>query len=66
MAADIINLSAVRKRRQRDEARKQAAENRVKFGRTKKQKTKQARERASLERSLDGKRLEKGDEDSSA
>lgn len=66
MAADIINLSAVRKRRQRDEARKQAAENRVKFGSTKKQKTKQARERASLERSLDGKRLEKGDEDSSA
>ena len=48
MAAEIINLSAVRKKRQRAEKQAKAAENRTKFGRTKKQKKKQERERASL------------------
>ena len=66
MSAEIINLSAVRKRRQRDEKRAKASENRTKFGRTKKQKKKQDRDRASLECSLDGKRLEREDDGSGA
>lgn len=64
MTAEIINLAAVRKRRQRDEKRAKAAGNRVKFGRTKAAKKKQERERATLDRTLDGKQLNHGDDGS--
>lgn len=61
--AEVINLNKKRKAKLRLEKEKKASENRVKFGRTKKEKQieKQANERS--ERHLDGHKLEKDEEE---
>jgi len=56
--AEIVNLNRYRKRQDRDAARKQAAENRVNFGRSK-----SAREQSRLQsdksrKALDDKKLD--------
>jgi hypothetical protein len=54
MAADIVNLNRARKARARDDRTKQAAENRVKFGRTKAEKQLAAAVEALAAKRLDG------------
>lgn len=49
-----INLNKARKQKQRAEAEKKAAENRVKFGRTKGEKAAQKSEADRLRKGLDG------------
>jgi hypothetical protein len=56
--ADIVNLNRFRKRRTREEEGRQAAENRVRFGRTKEERDKAAREAEKAARELEGKRKE--------
>ena len=51
--ADIINLNKVRKLKQREADEKQAAENRVKFGRTKAQKLRDTAEAEEARKRLD-------------
>ena len=51
--ADIVNLREARKAKARADAEVRAAENRVKFGRTKEEKRK-----AKAEQALDARRLE--------
>jgi hypothetical protein len=51
--ADILNFNKARKQKARADAEKQAAENRVKFGRTKEQKQRDALEAAEAQRRLD-------------
>jgi Domain of unknown function (DUF4169) len=55
---DLVNLSKFRKQRQRTEAARQAAENRVRFGRDKPERTRTRAEQDRQSRRLDGKRLE--------
>ncbi|TAL64881.1 MAG: GNAT family N-acetyltransferase [Legionella sp.] len=57
--ADIINLNKKRKAKQRLEKEKQASENRIKFGRTKKEKLLAKQENERNQRHLDGHQLEK-------
>ena len=52
--AEIINFNKARKRLRRVEAEKQAAENRVKFGRSKAHKQRDAAEAELAQRRLDG------------
>ncbi|MGH8456181.1 MAG: DUF4169 family protein [Stenotrophobium sp.] len=56
--AEIINLNKARKRRQREADEKQAAENRVKFGRSKTEKQRDAAEAEEARRRLDQLRRE--------
>lgn len=56
--AEIINLNKARKAKARVTAEKQAAENRVRFGRSKAQKQQDAAEAEALRRKLDGLRLD--------
>lgn len=65
---DVINLREVRKRRERADKDRQAAENRVRFGRTKAEKTQIRREEERRLQDLDGKRREgeDGEEDGTA
>ncbi len=56
--AEIINLNKARKRKAREQAAQQAAENRVRFGRTKEQKQREASEASEAQRKLDGLRRE--------
>lgn len=56
--AEIVNLNKFRKARQRAEARRIAAENRAKFGRTKAQKKKDVDEAKAAEERLDQHRIE--------
>ena len=59
MPSDVVNLNRFRKARARDDKAKQAAENRVKFGRTKAEKQLAATEEQLASRRLDGlKRVE--------
>ncbi|HIC7357542.1 TPA: DUF4169 family protein [Legionella pneumophila] len=60
--ADVINLNKKRKAKVRLEKEKKASENRIKFGRTKKEKQleKQGNERS--ERHLDSHKLDKKEE----
>ena len=51
--ADIINLKHVRKKLARSEDESRANENRIRFGQTKAEKTRQAFEKQSLEKTLD-------------
>lgn len=51
--ATVINLNKARKQKARADAEKQAAENRVKFGRTKAQKLLDAAEADDAKRKLD-------------
>lgn len=59
--AEIINLRLARKVRARDEAERQAAENRAKFGLTKAQKAIQRADAERQARTLDGARREEQD-----
>lgn len=54
---DLVNLNRFRKGRRRQEAEKQAAENRVRFGLTKAAKEKLRGESEKAGTTLDGKRL---------
>lgn len=56
--ADIINLNKKRKAKARLVKEKKAAENRIKFGRTKKEKQIEKLENERHERHLDGHKLE--------
>jgi Domain of unknown function (DUF4169) len=57
---DIVNLSKYRKQRQRTEHAKQAAENRVRFGQNKADRTRTRNEQDRLRQDLDGKRRDDG------
>lgn len=59
--AEIINFTRARKKKAREEAERQAAENRVRFGRTPAQKARDEAEKAEAQRRLD---LLKRDDDS--
>lgn len=61
--ADIINLRQVRRRKAREADTAQAAENRVRFGRTKAQRQADEIERNRAERQLDGAKIEGASED---
>jgi Domain of unknown function (DUF4169) len=54
MPADLVNLNRFRKARAKIDNAKQAAENRIKFGRTKAEKVQAAAEDAIAARRLDG------------
>ena len=56
--AKVVNLSRARKTRARDDRRKHADENAVKFGRTKAQKSLEDNEKSKIERNLDGHKTE--------
>jgi hypothetical protein len=58
MAAEIVNLRRVRKRKARAEREREAAANRTTFGRTQAEKIKTAAERAYAERHVEGHRRE--------
>ena len=53
-----INLNKARKQKQRADAEKKAAENRVKFGRTKAEKAAQKSEKERASKGLDGAKRE--------
>jgi hypothetical protein len=54
----IINLNQQRKKRRRAEAETQAKENRVRFGRSKEERTAELRERERAKREIENKRLD--------
>ena len=56
--ATILSLKQLRKKRERADREQRAAENRVRFGRSKKERGRDQRESAKAEKELDGKRLE--------
>ena len=56
MSADLINLRRARKNKTRDEADKQAEQNRAKFGRSKSEKMISTSETTKLKNELDGKK----------
>lgn len=60
--AEIINLRRARKQRKRDEADRQAEQNRISFGRSKPERSLTEAERKLAARRLDGHRLEPGDD----
>ena len=59
---DIVNLNRFRKKKRAKADEKRAAENRVKFGRTKAQKASEKSERDRRDREIDGRRLNKQDD----
>lgn len=59
--AELINLNKARKARVRADAERQAAENRVRFGRSKAQKAQDATEAEAMRRKLDGLKLDPSD-----
>jgi hypothetical protein len=61
--ADVINLNKERKRRARDEAQRQAAANRVRYGRTKAQRERDAAEAEEARRRLEQLRRETPDDE---
>lgn len=63
MSAEIVNLNKARKKRDRAARQAQAAENRVKFGRTKLAKLQDKIEDTASHRKLDGARLSTDDDD---
>ncbi len=56
--AEVINLNKFRKQKARDSARQQAAENRVRFGRTKAEKAHDEAQAEDAQRKLDNLRRE--------
>jgi hypothetical protein len=56
--AVIVNLNQYRKKRQRTEADRRAADNRVLFGRSKKERSRDLRENERTKKEIDGKRLD--------
>lgn len=61
--ADIINLNKKRKTKNRLEKEKKASQNRIKFGRTKKEKQIENLENELNERYLDGHKLDKKEDE---
>jgi hypothetical protein len=57
MSAEIVNLRQARKRKARSDREARAADNRMKFGRTKTEKQASTHERTVLEKTVDGHRL---------
>jgi hypothetical protein len=55
---EVINLNRFRKQRTRAEDEKQAAENRVAFGRTKAERTVNAKGKRKAQADLEGKKLD--------
>ncbi len=66
MAGNVVNLNRFRKNKQREERAKQAEINRIRHGRTKAQKEREVADRERAARMLEGKRLERGGEESAA
>jgi hypothetical protein len=60
--AEIVNLNRFRKARQRNEDQKLAAENRIRFGRTRGEKAAERQTDDKRKRELDGKILPDGDQ----
>lgn len=60
--ADVVNLNRFRKARARADDKKQAAENRVAFGRTRAEKQQAEATRKMEQRALDGARLDPADD----
>lgn len=60
--ADIINFNKKRKSNIKVEKEKKATENRIKFGRTKKEKLVDKQEKERADRHLDGHKLDKKEE----
>ena len=58
---EIVNLNKARKNHNRELAGRRAAENRVRYGRTRGEKAKERDERARRERNLDGGKLDPKD-----
>lgn len=56
--AELVNLNRVRKAKKREEEARQAETNRVRFGRTKAEKTRDQAEVTKLVADLDGKKVE--------
>ncbi len=56
--AEIVNLRQARKAKKRAEKSAKAAENRVRFGRTKTQSREEARDRMAKKTEIDGKKLD--------
>jgi hypothetical protein len=56
--ADPVNLNRIRKRRAREDDQKIAAENRIRFGRTKAERDKARRESEKAAKDLAGKRID--------
>ena len=54
---EIVNLRRVRRRKQRETVALEAAENRVRFGRTAAERDEEAQRKATLERALDGAKI---------
>ena len=61
--AEIINFNKARKRKLREDAEKQASENRAKFGRTKAQKQRDAADAEEAQRKLDQLKRETSEDD---
>jgi len=59
--SDVVNLNKFRKRKKTAEKQAQAETNRTKFGRTKAEKTRDARARDELTKHVDGHRRESED-----
>jgi hypothetical protein len=59
MVAELVNLRQARKRRARDDAAKDADDNRAKFGRSKAQRDLKAAEDRRIETDLSGKKLDR-------
>ncbi len=55
---DVVNLNRARKARKKTEDQRRADENRVRFGRPKAERRRDAAEKEREQRDLDGKRLE--------
>ena len=64
--ADLINLRQKRKDKKREEKEKQASGNRALFGETKLSKLKREKEKAQIDKSLEGARRNKPDGDLSS
>jgi len=63
--AQIINLNKKRKAKKRQDKEKKAAENRVKYGRTKQERLLAKQEQEKANQHIDGHKLEIKDEDDS-
>ncbi|KPF65984.1 hypothetical protein IP69_16050 [Bosea sp. AAP35] len=62
--AEIVNLRRARKQRVRQDAEKQAQQNRIAFGRTKAERSLTQAEQSKAERALEGHRLPGADDES--
>ncbi|GAA0774078.1 DUF4169 family protein [Roseibium denhamense] len=58
MCAEIINLRQARKQKQRQKKEQTAADNRLKYGRSKEEREAARRRRAELEKQVDGHKLD--------